>query len=85
MNTGMFLLLSTSQPHVRQRQLYPERGTGNDYLLSNDLDFTSSRSASTFATTAAVAVTASRVTIPKASPMSLNPSVSAISIPRHDN
>jgi hypothetical protein len=66
--------------HSRSLNAAPE-----DYLLSNDFDSTSSRSASTFATTAAVAVTASSVTIPKASPMSLNPLVSAILITRHDN
>jgi hypothetical protein len=58
-------------------------GSSSDYLATS-VDCTSSRSASTFATTAAVAVTTAKVTIAKASPMSFKPSVSAILAPPQD-
>jgi hypothetical protein len=59
------------------RSLKRRHRKSSDYLATS-VDCTSSRSASTFATTAAVAVTTAKVTIAKASPMSFKPSVSAI-------
>jgi hypothetical protein len=61
--------------HGRPRSAGTGRFSG---YLATSVDCTSSCSASTFATTAAVAVTTTKVTIAKASPMSFKPSVSAI-------